>query len=395
MANVDDIHSLDKAFSAALSNVRESSRMSIRSKNLVLKLVNEDKEKGVKKSTLVATLTLPKKMAEFFGPRKDIDKLSGKDFSRFLSAIEEEGLTDFNYRKWVKKFYKWLDEDNIPKWVKQVKIIRNKTVIQPSDLLTKEELDKLLSACTHPRDKALIAMAMDSGMRAGALGTLRVKNVEFNAYGALLHISKTSMNLKTTPPKAIPISWSTGYLNKWLDVHPRRNEPDAPLWLNFTGRNKHEAMSYHAMWQMLKDLSKTAGISKGARLHLLRHHKIVDMMLKGFSDQQIKFQAGWDKDSKQLSVYGNFSDKDMIKSIYKQAGLELEADKKMVTLKQCPRCHTVLVPEARMCHQCALILDASLDKERQAIEDDVAEKALLKLMENPKVMAMFKEMVNK
>jgi hypothetical protein len=68
-------------------------------KSLVLKLVNEDKEKGIKKSTLITSLTLPRKMAEFFGPEKDIDKLSGEDFNSFLEALDEKGLTSVNYRK--------------------------------------------------------------------------------------------------------------------------------------------------------------------------------------------------------------------------------------------------------------------------------------------------------
>jgi hypothetical protein len=70
------------------------------------------------------------------------------------------------------------------------------------------------------------------------------------------------------------------------------------------------------------------------------------MILKGFNDQQIKFQAGWAPDSdRMLKIYGNFRDGDMVKSIYAKHGLGSEKDKP-VTLKQCPRCHTVLVPEA-------------------------------------------------
>jgi hypothetical protein len=223
-------------------------------------------------------------------------------------------------------------------------------------------------------------MAIDSGMRVGALGPLRVMSVEFSAHGALIHLSKTSRNLKSTPPKAISISWSAGYLNKWLDVHPMRNEPDAPMWLNITGRNKNEAWSYHAIWQMLKYISKTAGIGRKALMHLFRHNKIVDIMLAGYSDQQIKFQAGWDKD--------------MITSIYRKAGLETETDQKVVTLKQCPRCSVVLPHEARMCHQCALILNASLSKEKEVVEDKM-QRALLKMMENQEVRAILKEIIDK
>jgi integrase/recombinase XerD len=80
-------------------------------------------------------------------------------------------------------------------------------------LFTKVQLDKLLDACIQPRDKALVAVALDSTMRIGALGTLRIKGIEFNQHGALLYMSPTSQNLKTTKPKPVPLTWSTGFLN--------------------------------------------------------------------------------------------------------------------------------------------------------------------------------------
>ena len=55
-------------------------------------------------------------------------------------------------------------------------------------------------------------------MIVGALASCRIKNVEFNQYGAIIYISKTSRSKKTAAPKGIPITWSTGYLNQWLFV---------------------------------------------------------------------------------------------------------------------------------------------------------------------------------
>jgi hypothetical protein len=47
-----------------------------------------------------------------------------------------------------------------------------------------------------------------------------------------------------------------------------------------------------------------------------------------------------------------------------------------------------------MRHQCALVLDAGLEKELKVGEDH-AQKVLLKMMESPEVRAMLKEMMNK
>jgi hypothetical protein len=52
------------------------------------------------------------------------------------------------------------------------------------------------------------------------------------------------------------------------------------------------------------------------------------------------------------------------------------------------------MPEAKACHQYALILDAGLSKEKEVVEDKM-QRALLKMMENSEVRAMFKEIIDK
>jgi integrase/recombinase XerD len=325
----------------------------------------------------------------------DLDKMAEGDYRGLVERLEREHKQDFNYRKFIKSFYNWHTDGNLPKWIKGIRLVVKDTPVQPSDLLTKQELDRILDSCTNPRDKALIAVALDSAMRIGAIGTLRIKNVAFNKHGAVLYMSTTSRNQKTTSPQPIPLTWSTGFLNAWLDIHPDKNDPEAPVWVSLHGNTKGEALSYRTMTKHLKIIVEASGVkNKHIHFHLFKHHKVTDMILRGFSEPKIKYQAGWKPDSnRMMKIYGNFLDKDMVDSIYAQYGLKPE-DGKQVTLDKCPRCHTVLVPEARLCHQCALVLDAGLDKELKVGEDN-AQKALLKMMESPEVTAMLKEMMNK
>jgi len=396
MENTDDIHGFDLKLSQSIAKFNKV-KTSDRNKQLVADFLKSHKRKGNRKSTLASNCAIFIQIISRYYINKDLDQMTEDDFDNILESLERNKLTDYNYRKTIKKFFRWLTIDNVPKWVKDIKMPFTKTPVQPQDLLTKDEVNRLLNACGNPRDKAMIAIALDSSLRIGALGTLKIKSVAQNKSGAVLYISPTSKNIKSTQPKPIPITWSVGYLNKWLDIHPLKDNPDAPLWVNLHGKTRNQIMSYKIIRQSLCNVAETAGIKKRVFFHLFRHQKITDMILNGFSEQQIKYQAGWAKgSSRMLDIYGNFMDADMVDSIFEKQGLKpRDENTTKVTLKRCPRCDVVLVSEARVCHQCALILDTSLDKERQAIEDDVAEKALLKLMENPKVMAMFKEMVNK
>jgi integrase len=392
MSNPDDIHGFDKGYEAAVQRLNRAN-ITDENKELIRAFVKSSKKKGNRKSTYTNDLNISLRMALFFN--KALDTITEDDFDNLLEYLESKKMVDYNYRKVIKKFFRWLKDEDMPSWVRKVHLPHEDTPVQPSDLLTRNELDKLLNAGEHPRDRALVAVALDSLMRIGAIGTLRIKSVVNETCGALIYMSRTSQNNKTTPPKPVPLTWSTGYLNQWLSIHPLRDDPEAPLWVNLRGPHKHKAMTYNTLRKLLEGIKERAGITKDVWFHLFKHQGVTDMMLKGFSDQQIKFQAGWTPDSdRMMKVYGNFSAPDMIKSIYAQHGLKT-GDEKQVTLKQCPRCHVALVPEAKVCHQCALVLDSNVSKEMDAAERALEDKVLARLLESPEMIERFKEKLSK
>lgn len=63
---------------------------------------------------------------------------------------------------------------------------------RPEALITQEELDKLIHACTNKRDMALFATMYDSGARLGELFSLRIQDVTFNSYRAFLSVTGKS-----------------------------------------------------------------------------------------------------------------------------------------------------------------------------------------------------------
>lgn len=393
MVDADDIHNFNRRYENALDRLTRST-VSEKSKELVRKFARDAKKKGNRLSTLIFNTDTLRHIAEGAG---DLDNITEDSFDDFMEALERQKKDTVNYRRVYKKFARWLTGDELPKWVKNMRISQRETPVQPSDLLTKEELDKLLAACKYTRDKALIAVTLDSCMRIGAVGTLRIKSVEFNTCGAVLYMSVTSRNRKSTEPQPFPITWSTGYLNAWMDIHPDRNNPDAPLWTSMryvNGEREVDALSYHAMCSMLSKVVKAAGLKKNVYFHLLKHQKVTDMLKSGFSEGQIKFQAGWSPSSnRMLKIYGNFTRGDMINSIYEKAGLVPE-DKKQVTLQRCPRCRAVLVPEARVCHQCALILDTSLAGEIETHTKNSG-ALLAQFMSDPKNAVLLQKLLGK
>lgn len=92
-----------------------------------------------------------------------------------------------------------------PRWVTKLKLETIESPIQPSDLLTQEEVDKLLGIYRHPRNKTFIAVMLDSWMRVEVLALAGSRMWNSGAI-LIIYISKTSRSKKTAAPKGIPIT---------------------------------------------------------------------------------------------------------------------------------------------------------------------------------------------
>lgn len=387
--DVDDVHAYDTGFIQALKRLDEM-ETSDENKKLIHGFVMGCRRDGLAKSTITNYVNLLKRMIDRLNEidfTKNLDQLEQNDFDELLMHIEDvRGLSPGevrNYKKVTKRFYRHLYDDEIPKWVSKLKLTQIETLVQPSDLLTKDELKKLVESCRHPRDKALIAVLADSGLRVGALASCRIKNVEFNQYGGIIYISTTSRSKKTASAKGIPITWSTGYLNQWLAVHPLNETPDAPLWV--TLNEKMEPLSYKSIRMMVKRVGEDAEIKKRVNPHSLRHKAITTWLLDGCTEAEVKHRACWSKGSQQmLKIYANFTDGEMNDKIYERYGLKTE-DKRAITLTKCPRCSNILQVDDRFCSQCSLILDSGLSNGVDANKMSVA-GAMSKALNDPATM---------
>ncbi len=396
--SVDDIHSMDSGFVQAMERLHKAD-IGQDNIDLLENFVISCRHEGLTKSTITGYVNYSTRMLTYLqkiGINKTLIELDQMDFERLVMYLEDEkGLSPGgirNYKKFVKKFMRWYHDNEPPKWVKNIKLSNLATRIQPQDILTQEEFDRLIEACRHPRDKALIAVLADSGMRIGALASCRIKNVEFNQYGAIIYISKTSKSKKTTQAKGIPITWSTGYLNQWLSVHPLKDDPEAPLWIT---RDKNmEPLSYKSARMMIKNIGVKAGIKKRVNPHTFRHMAVTNWILDGYNEQEIKHRAGWSKGSTQLfKIYANFTENEMNDRIFEKCGLKTE-NKRHVTLKKCPRCSNVLKPADKFCSQCSLVLDHQAQKEIGQYEEKLPE--ILKLvMQSDKARKLISEFENK
>jgi integrase/recombinase XerD len=126
--------------------------------------------------------------------------------------------------------------EGYPKAVSWFRPREPKNRLKPSDLITAREEENLLAACRNPRDRAIIAVESEVGLRPGELLGLKIQNVKVDSSYAEL-----SVDGKTGVRPAYCIK-SMPHLLAWLDIHPCRNDPEAYLW-GLGGRALHTPRS--------------------------------------------------------------------------------------------------------------------------------------------------------
>ncbi len=400
--SVDDVHCMETGYLNAKQRLKDA-EIGEENKALIENFSIALRREGIAKATITWYLNYITRMVQRLqeiGFNESLDKLDSKTFDRFLIFLEDDRKlsagTIRNYKKLIKKFNKSATDGNPPKWIRDLKLKSIESPIQPSDILTKDEFTHLLEACRHPRDKAIISILADGGIRVGALESCRIKNVEFNQYGAMIYLSKTGVN-KTTQAKGIPITWSAGFLNQWLAIHPLHDDMEAPLWVTLD-KNK-EALSYKTIRKMIKITAEKARIKKNVYPHLLRHMAITNWILDSLNEQEVKRRAGWSRGSTQMfKIYANFTDKEINDSIFEKYGLKTE-DKRHVTLKKCPRCNNVLKPDNKFCSQCALVLDQEtalkLEKDKEKLDLSFLEVSSVDPKVLEKIAMEVKKLLNK
>lgn len=263
------------------------------------------------------------------------------------------------------------------KWIRVKRSNNNKL---PEELLTEEEVMKLIEATPHTRDKALVAVLWDGGLRIGEAASLKIKNVRFDKYGGILIVrGKTDW-------RRVRIVFSIPYLMNWIEEHPLREDPEAPLWVTLGIGGKIKPMTYSLIRKQLKTMARKAGIKKRIHAHLFRHSRAT-YMANHLTEAQMNEYFGWVQGSRMPSIYIHLSGRDVDKAVLKAHGIITEEEESRPKPKKCVRCKQINPPAAIFCFRCGAALDlkAAIEveeiksriKEEVEIEDKIILKTLL------------------
>ncbi len=299
------------------------------------------------------------------GKSRDI---SGNPTNNDLAILSKRKLKQI-----LRAFYKWLyNSDNYPDIVKWVKVDREVPNKLPEDLLSEEEVKILIENCKNQRDKTIIALLWDTGMRVGELLNLNLRDISMS--DGLSH----AIVRGKTGERRVPLVFSVPYLANYLNDFRKNCAQDDPLFTTFEHNTcSNTPIDYIHIRKMLSDLKERTKLEKRLYPHLFRHSRAT-YYANFLTEQQAKRYFGWSGGSTMVARYTHLASKDIDNAIFKANGMTVNENGESLqpksSVKQCEKCHLKNEITAKYCTRCGTFLDRSVVQ--QSIDDDKAQEDL-------------------
>jgi site-specific recombinase XerD len=230
--------------------------------------------------------------------KKDFDKVDDKDIENFLEYNDNRKdiseATKSDYLIILKVFYKWLlgSDKTYPKLVEDIKTNGKKKERLPSEILNEEDIIKMIDNAHRTRDKALISLFADSGIRLSELINLKISN--------LLHSEDTiKLVVETgkTGGRSLILIPSVPYIISYLNSLPKeiRENSNNILFLKMNkGKYINECMTPASINNLLRKVGKYAKINKSVNPHSFRRFSATNSS-SFMTDTQLMLRYGWKK----------------------------------------------------------------------------------------------------
>ncbi len=344
---------------AAFRRLERDEAISAENKKLIVKFSNTWLAKGFTKGRVAKVIFCLRRLATWLD--KPFETATKDDLIALVGKLEQEKYADhtkYDIKVVLKTFYKWLkgDDEQYPKevsWLHPRMKTRHKL---PDELLTEEEVERIANAANHPRDKALILTLYESGCRIGELLTLKVKNVQFDHYGAVLKV------YGKTGHRRVRIITSAQALATWLQFYQGKNNPEAYLWPS-SANNSHETnrpVLHRSIMDVVTKLTAKAGVTKHVYPHLFRHSRATYLANK-LTEAQMKEHFGWQQSSDMASVYVHLSGRDVDKTLLSLQGIAQQPEQTSSTETTfCQKCGQKNQQTSKFCTNCGITLENPL-----------------------------------
>lgn len=360
--DINDPQGLDQRYARQkrlLEEALEKGLITETEKNATDRFIDhEDAQGEVKDSTLgdhMQRLRLSAQRADTTLTKMDEDVYD----SLIVTLKREHGVSEGTinqYKKSLKKFFRYHGRD----WSSNIKMVQiDRTVDIDEVVFDDEEIQAMLDEANHRRETTVIALLADTGLRIGAILSIPLKNVDLSGNVGIIKIN-TDAHVKGASGR-IPLTFSRGYVARYIDDHPQKDNQDAALIHKKPGYfdpGEDGAVHYDSIRPKIKDIGEAAGLDRSRiKLHNFRHTCITRWILEGLSYKQIVHRATWVDGTDMLGIYDHARDEELNRDIAVKYGIADPEDfedhhNPETAMRACTVCQTDLPRTAKYCHAC-------------------------------------------
>lgn len=197
----------------------------------------------------------------------------------------------------LQQLFRWLVDEGEIRESPMVRMKPPAVPETPPEVLREDQIRKLLDACSGPdfdarRDKAIVMLLFDTGIRRAEIAGLRVEDIDWDQE-VLVVLGKGRR------PRTIAMGRkATQAIDRYIRVRGKHTEARGPwLWLGRKGRLTDTGIA-----QMLRRRALEAGIGD-IHPHLFRHTFAHEWLVAGGAEGDLMRLAGW-RSRTMLQRYG-------------------------------------------------------------------------------------------
>jgi integrase/recombinase XerD len=209
------------------------------------------------------------------------------------------------------------------------------------DTLQPAEIQKMLQGCQVPMHRLLIEFLVELKARRGEICALKIEDIQFDRYSPIVWLrGKTGERRRR-------IYVSKADLMAYLESHPYKDNPNAPLWITWQGK----ALRYEGIYKIVRKIAKRT-LPRDAWPHILRHTGAT-REARHYTDSVMMKLYRW-KTPAMVRVYSHLSMKDVDDVDLIAHGLKpaSDAEEPLIEVRRCWKCQAENGPVALYCQSC-------------------------------------------
>lgn len=245
---------------------------------------------------------------------KEVNNENVLGYLDYLKGLDKKASTISRHLASIRLFYQYLLKNKIVKEDPTKGIQSPKIEKKAPSVLSSQEVSLLLEqpngeGLKSIRDKAMLEVAYDTGMRVTEIISLNVSDIDIESS---LVTCKNENKQRIIPLGKLSLSALKEYMTI---ARPNmiKDDNETALFVNVNGKR----LTRQGFWKIIKFYKEQAHITKDITPHVLRHSFATHLLQNGADLKSIQTMLGH-SDISSTQVYMQFQD-DSLKNIYNKA----------------------------------------------------------------------------